>query len=182
MKHKVKSKLADKTARRRKKMYKFSDQEERVANILLHKSEPSSTCEIEEPKETITLSEDDEVEEAYIDIAPIDLEIDIDPNVNDDYDDVYEQYQLSPSQNPPIGICDTQEESQMSISKSLQDICQQNAEILTHVRQTYHLMAEESKRKQAYQSTKLTIYRRELELLQNKSEMQKLTSFSNINI
>lgn len=181
MKHKVKSKLADNSARKRKQMYKLTVQEERVANILLYNPDPPSQCEIEEPVETITLSED-ESDEQNIDNAPNELEINIDPNGNDDYIDVYEQYHLSPAQNQPIAILDTQEESQMSISKSLQEICQHNAEILKHVRQTYHLMAEDSKRKQAYQSTKMAIYKRELELLHTKLEMDKLASFSNIDI
>lgn len=187
MKHKVKSKVALIASKRMKRICKLSFEEERVAKILSRSDQPSE-CEIEESsegtplseetaEETIILSEDDS-DEQYNENTPNGLELDTD---NNQYADAYEQY-LNPSQNQPIDNSDTQEESQMSISKSLQDICQQNAEILQHVRQSYDLMAEDSKRKQAYQSTKLAIYKKKLEYLQVKLEMDKLQSFSNIDI
>lgn len=179
MKHKVKSKMAHNASRKRKKIYKFSVDEERVAKILLYKFDQ---CDEESQEKTIIIEDDSEEpsEDQYIDNSPNELEIDTDPNENDDYVDVYEQCLSLSQSHQQIGISDTQEESQMSISKSLQDICQQNAEILQHVRQTYYLMAEDSKRKQEYRSTKMVIYKRELELLQSKLEMDKLKIFSNI--
>lgn len=183
MKHDVKSKLAQNSAKKKNKMDNLDVPEQRIANILLKKSGRSSTCMCKcdiKPVSTMVSSEDDS-EESDKDNATIELGINgVVPNdfptEKDDYAENPEVC-LSP---PEISNIDTQEESQMSVSKSLQDICQQNAEILQHVRQTYQLMAEDSKQQQAYQSSKLLIYRKKLELLHTKLEMEKLISFSNI--
>lgn len=184
MKHSVRSKLSQNSAKKKNKMDGLDSGEQRIANILLKKTgRPSAymcKCDIE----ASTAPSESDSEEYYADNATIELAIDdvAAADANDfptekhEYTDIHELC-VSP---PQISNTDTQEESQMCISKSLQDICQQNAEILQHVRQTYHLMAEESKRQQAYQSSKLVIYRKKLELLHTKLEMDKLISFSKI--
>lgn len=185
MKHNVRSKIVSNRAKKKNKMDNFTGPEQRIGNILLSKSGRSSTsmckCDIESSKSATVPSVDD-WEESYNE--SIELGNDDDDDLLNGFatekDDYTENDERRPPQIQSILNTDTQEESQMCISKSLQDICQQNAEILQHVRQTYYLMAEDSKRQQAYQSSKLNIYRRKLELLHTKLEMDKHMSFNSI--
>lgn len=187
MKHIVKSKLAYNSSKKRNKMENLNVFEVRISKILLKKSGRSSTswckCDTEPSESATTVPSEGDSEESYNDNASVELGIDDIPNdfptEKDGYTEHHEQCP-SPSQIQANLTTDTQEESQMCISKNLQDICQQNAEILQHVRHTYHLMAEDSKRQQEYQSSKLLINRRKLELLHTKLEMDKHISFNNI--
>lgn len=157
MKHKVKSKLEHNSRKKGKRdLMKLTVYEQRVANIL----EPTITKKLEIPAL---------IEEDSGDTSIIDVHINF-PTEKDDIN-IYEQ---SPPQYQAIETTDTQEESQMSIAKSLQEIIQQNREILYYTRKTYHLKVEDSKKRQAYQSAKLDIYRRELEIMQTQVEMDKL--------
>lgn len=164
MKHKVKSKLEHNSRKKKKAdMMRLTAYEQRVANILEHKNVRS--------KLKTKLSDEENSDEHMHDDTTIELEIH-DNNALKDDNNVYEP-NLSSSQYQPIENTDTQEESQMSIAKSLQQIRQQKIEILYFIRKTYNLQVEDFKKRQTYRSAKLDIYRRKLEIMQTQLEMDK---------
>lgn len=169
MKYKVKSKLDHNSRIKRKQDWlKLTAYEQRVANILQHKTVQHGKVEI-----PVRIKEDSS--EQYIhDDTNFELEgTDEHSPTGKDYINGYEK-SLSPSLYQPIENTDTQEVSQMRIANSLQVISQQNREILYFIRKTYDLKVDDSKKRQAYQTIKLALYRRKLEIMQTHLEMDKL--------
>lgn len=171
MKYKVKSKLVNNSRKNKKHDWvKLTPHEQRIANILQHTIVRRGNIEIP----AVVPSEEVSVEQTVHDEVKVEINGVHSPtekgNIN-----VYEPI-LSTSQYQPIEHTDTQEESQMNIAKSLQMISQQNREILFFIRKTYDLKVEDTKKRQAYQSTKLAMYRRKFEILQAQLEMNKLSN------
>lgn len=163
MKYKVKSKLEHNSQKKRKQDWlKLTPHEQRIANILQRKTVRNRKLEVH-----VNSGEQNDDNTLELGIN------DVHNGTGKDGINAYE-VSLSPSQYQPIEHTDTQEESQMCIAKSLQVICQQNKEILFLLRKTYDLKVVDSKKRQAYQSTKLAMYQRKLEIMQTRMEMDKL--------
>lgn len=168
MKYKVKSKLEHNSRKRKKQDWlKLTSYEQRVANILQHKTVRHGQTPVQNEEESV---------ETYIIHDDVELETDLVPNQTETDDITVYEPSLCPSEYQPIESTDTQEVSQMGIAKSLQVICQQNREILYFIQKTYDLKVADSKKRQAYQTTKLAMYRKKLEIMETHLEMNKLAN------